>query len=649
MADSKEDWKRKDEGDEEEDDEVDETDYKSQKDAILFAIEVSPSMLTPPPASDSKKADTDSPAAAALKCAYQIMQQRIISNPKDMIGILLFGTAESKGPEGNATSGIAYPHIYLLTDLDVPAACDVKALKELVEDEDAAKEVLVPAPEGAEVTMSNVLFCANQIFTTRAPSFGSRRLFVITDRDDPHESDKGMRAAAAVRAKDLYDLGVGIELFPIERGEGVFDRSKFYDDVIYSDPADTDTPATTASTTSSAAGADGISLLNSLISNINSKQTPKRALFSNLPFEIGPGLTISVKGYNILQRQKPARSCYVWLSEETAQIATGETTQLAADTTRTVQKAEVKKAYKFGGEQVLFTKDEQKELKNFGPPGLRIVGFKPQALLPTYASVNKSTFLYPSEEDYVGSTRVFAALWQKLLDSSTMGIAWYIPRANANPQYIALLPSRERLDPVTSQQIMPAGLWAYPLPTADDLRVPAPGPAPIVSPDALTDKMHIVVQQLQLPGAVYEPSRYPNPALQWHYRILQAMALEEEVPELGPGDDKTLPRARQIDKRAGPYVVDWGRELEEGWMDWVEGKGESVEIGVKRSGEGKAEGKVKRVKENGLDEVERLAKEGKAGTATVVMLKDFLAARGLNVGGKKAELVERVEEALEKK
>jgi ATP-dependent DNA helicase 2 subunit 1 len=186
-------------------------------------------MLTPPPASDSKKADTDSPAAAALKCTYQIMQQRIISNPKDMIGILLFGTAASKGPEDNATSGIAYPHIYLLTDLDVPAARDVKALKELVEDEEAAKEELVAAPEGAEVTMSNVLFCANQIFTTRAPSFGSRRLFVITDRDDPHESDKGMRAAAAVRAKDLYDLGVVIELFPIERGGAVFDRSKFYD------------------------------------------------------------------------------------------------------------------------------------------------------------------------------------------------------------------------------------------------------------------------------------------------------------------------------------------------------------------------------------------------------------------------------------
>jgi len=34
--------------------------------------------------------------------------------------------------------------------------------------------------------------------------------------------------------------------------------------------------------------------------------------------------------------------------------------------------------------------------------------------------------------------------------------------------------------------------------------------------------------------------------LQWFYKILQAMALEEELPE--KPDDKTIPRYRQIDK-----------------------------------------------------------------------------------------------------
>jgi ATP-dependent DNA helicase 2 subunit 1 len=201
--------------------------YKTIKDAVLFAIEVSPSMLTPP--NDGVKNNTDSPTAAALKCAYALMQQRIISNPKDMIGILLYGTEQSKfhGEEDSSRRSLSYPHCYLLMDLNVPDAGDVKALKRLVEDEEESAKLLVPSKE--PVSMANVLFCANQIFTTRAPNFASRRLFIVTDSDDPHSQEKTLRASATVRAKDLYDLGVIIELFPISTPDHEFDRGKFYD------------------------------------------------------------------------------------------------------------------------------------------------------------------------------------------------------------------------------------------------------------------------------------------------------------------------------------------------------------------------------------------------------------------------------------
>jgi ATP-dependent DNA helicase 2 subunit 1 len=185
-------------------------------------------MLEPPPASESRKADKDSAVLAALKCAHFLMQQRIISQPKDMMGILLFGTEKSKVHDlsEGGRAGLAYPHCYLFTDLDVPAAEDVKALKSLAEGEDE-DEALTPTKE--KVALANVLFCAIQIFTTKAANFGSRRLFIITDNDDPHASDKQARSAAAIRAKDLYDLGAGIELFPIIRGKSEFDLSKFYD------------------------------------------------------------------------------------------------------------------------------------------------------------------------------------------------------------------------------------------------------------------------------------------------------------------------------------------------------------------------------------------------------------------------------------
>ena len=264
-----------------------------------------------------------------------------------------------------------------------------------------------------------------------------------------------------------------------------------------------------------------------------------------------------MKGFIILKRQEPKRSCYVDVGGEKAQIATGITLQVAEDTARLVEKVEIRKAYKFGGEQITFTPEEVENLRHFGDPGIRIIGFKPLSMLPIWANLRPSTFIYPSEEDYVGSTRVFSALHQKLLQDGKMGVAWFVARKNATPQIAAVIPGAERLDHHNAQTT-PPGLWIIPLPFADDIRQ-NPQTTLIRAPETLIDRMGDVVRTLQLPKAQYDPSRYPNPALQWHYRILQAMALDEDLPTAP--EDKTVPRYKQIDKRAGELTIEWGKEL----------------------------------------------------------------------------------------
>ncbi|MCJ1459276.1 ATP-dependent DNA helicase II subunit 1 [Mycoblastus sanguinarius] len=639
---------------EEEEEEIDETAYKSPKDAVLFIIEVSQSMLTAPPPVDEKKRERDTPTSAALKCAYALMQQRIISSPNDMMGVLLYGTEDTKfQEEEQARGGLAYPHCYLLTDLNIPAADDVKALKTLVEDEEESKKLLVPSKE--RVSMANVLFCANQIFTTKAPNFTSRRLFIVTDNDDPHANDRALKSSSAVRAKDLYDLGVIIDLFPISRPDHDFDRSKFYDDIIYnSSPTDPDAPAPISGTTAPSSTADGISLLQSLLSSINSKAVAKRALFSSIPLEIGPGFKISVKGYIIFKRQEPKRSCYVWLEGERPQIATGVSTQMADDTARAVDKDEIKKAYKFGGEQITFTPEEVSELRHFGDPGIRIIGFKPMSMLPIWANIKPSTFIYPSEDDYVGSTRVFSALQQKLLTDQKMAVAWFVARKNAVPVIAAILPGAEKLDG-NGAQIIPPGMWLTPLPFADDIRQ-NPETQLIRAPEELIDRMREVVQQLQLPKAQYDPRKYPNPALQWHYRILQALALEEDIPE--KPDDKTVPKYKQIDKRAGPYVIDWGNELHKEHAEWSKSN-ETASLSTKRSApSGKDELAVRGVKkaktgdsDGGIDDgqMKKAFEKQTIAKMTIPQLKSWMQPKGINVSGKKSDLVERAEAYFEQK
>lgn len=219
--------------------------------------------------------------------------------------------------------------------------------------------------------------------------------------------------------------------------------------------------------------------------------------------------------------------------------------RVAEDTAKPVQNVEVRKAFKFGGEQITFTEEEHASIRNFGDPIIRLIGFKPISMLPIWANLRPATFIYPSEEGYVGSTRTLSALQQTLLKKQKIGLVWYIARRSATPVISALLPGAEKLGQ-QGEQLIPPGMWLIQLPFADDIRQYPEINENIRAPDVLMDKMRPIVQQLQLPGATYDPSRYPNPALQWHYRILQALAMEEELPD--KPEDKTIPRAKQIDK-----------------------------------------------------------------------------------------------------
>jgi ATP-dependent DNA helicase 2 subunit 1 len=625
-------------------------------------------MLAAPPSSSSKKADTLSPAFAALQCAYHLMQQRIISDPKAMMGILLYGTEASKfyGEDESTRAGLSYPHCYLLTDLDVPEAEDVKTLKRLVEeDESTMTDVLKPSKE--PVSMANLLFCANQVFTTKAPNFSSRRLFIVTDNDNPHATDKALRSSAAVRAKDLYDLGVIIELFPISSPSHTFDTSAFYDDIIYrSSPVDPDAPAYNPSALSApgqelkTGNVDGINLLSSLLSSISSKSTPRRTLFSSVPLELAPGFRISVKGYLLYKRQEPARSCYVYLGADRPQIARGSTTQMADDTARTVEKFEIRKAYTFGGEQISFTPEEITNLRNFGEPVIRIIGFKPVEMLPLWANIKQSTFLYPSDDDYVGSTRVFSALYSKLLKSKLMGLVWFIARRNASPVIAALIPTLQSDEHLSEPQSgmsptgCPQGLHLIPLPFADDIRLnpPMAHETPLRAPDSLVDAMRPLILQLTLPKGIYDPDRYPNPALQWHYRILQALALDEDLP--AQPEDKTTPKYRQIDKRVGTEVTTWGQELEKAYNQHTlhhPTTTTSTTSAIKRERPTNATSSSSTNKKLKSEpgalpndaEMGKLWDKGQIAKMTVAQLKDWLAGKKLSGLGKKAELVERVE------
>lgn len=402
---------------------------------------------------------------------------------------------------------------------------------------------------------------------------------------------------------------------------------------------------------------DGISLLHSLVSSITAKQTPKRAYFSDMPFELAPGMTISVKGYLILHRQAIQRSCYVYLENDNdrAQLVQGEVTKTEEGSMRTVEKGEIKKAYKFGtgGDYVYFSPQELEKVRQFESKCLRVIGFKPRSMLPPWAAVKKSIFIFPTETGFVGSTRVFSALWQKLIDSKKMAIAWYIARKNAVPQIVAILPSQKQSAQESGTNYLPAGLWLCPLPFVDDLRdLESIKPRSVVrASDELITQMRTIVQNLKLPKDQYDPSKFPNPALQHHYKILQALALDEDIIELKK-EDHTLPRHKQINKRVGQYQVEFKELLDE------EAAIVQQKMDIKRQIEDDAEDRPKKKAKTtvkkavpvggmGIKDLSSAVDDGVLPKRTVVELKAICTEKGLSTIGKKADLLERIEQWVE--
>jgi ATP-dependent DNA helicase 2 subunit 1 len=163
------------------------------------------------------------------------------------------------------------------------------------------------------------------------------------------------------------------------------------------------------------------------------------------------------------------------------------------------------------------------------------------------------------------------------------------------------------------------------------------------------------VQQLQLPKAIYDPSKYPNPALQWHYKILQALALDEELPD--QPEDKTVPKFRQIDKRAGQYINKWGEILDKEFREYqTEHYGGIDGTKLKRARGDSEEPPKKKVKPahsgqslDGMNvsELKKVVATKGLSKYTMQELKDLLSAKGLDAKGKKTDLVERVEQWIE--
>ncbi|KAJ3035302.1 X-ray repair cross-complementing protein 6 [Rhizophlyctis rosea] len=600
---------------EEEEEDIEETDYENrypEKDNVIFAIDASPPM---------HEVDEDGVSyfTAALRCAGKFLQTKIVQSESDLMGLVLFGTNTAKNP-------MNFEHIYAMYDLDFP---DVDRILELEKLEKSKSRFEKDIGSSEDYALAEVLWTCSNMFSAGSQKVSTKRIFLITYNDSPNEGSPVLQRNANVRAKDLEDLGIVIELFPVQvNAETPFDIEKFYKNL--------------AAIPKQIDGSVDISPASikyeEMQSKIMRKEAKKRTAF-RVPFKIGEGLEIALKGFNLYVEQK--RASYTRLLARTNAEVKTVTTYICSSTGQMLLPTDLKSYWMYGKEKVIFSKEEVAEIKYFGDPGLVLLGFKPKTSLKFKHNVRHSAFIYPNELDCTGSSSLFAHLLYRMIEKEKIAICRLIARRNAAPRLVALVPQPGFTSTTGDEE--PCGFHVVFLPFADDLRhlkniVKAADPVP----EEYLDLASEFIDKLEIKN--YRVDNYENPVLQKHYANLQAIALGKDRTE--EIDDKTLPKTEAMHKRCGKQI--------EAFMEHIRSTvGEEVQTTKKRKAPAAAandeDGAGKRAKKDRAEAPEMgairaKAEAGKLASFTVAQLSAFLQSVDKKPEKKKADLIKQIED-----
>lgn len=185
------------------------------------------------------------------------------------------------------------------------------------------------------------------------------------------------------------------------------------------------------------------------------------------------------------------------------------------------------------------------------------------------------------EQAWRNSVRAFSALLTGMAKKQKMALAIFCGRMNATPCFAALLPQLEERDEEGQKE--PPGMFVIPLPFADDIREPPEkqqnmlvGASKLaallkwliahslfffsVANEEEVEAAHSIVRAYTKNSA-FNPDFFPNPALNHHYKVLLAVAFNDEVPQ--EVDDKTMPAYGTIRKRTGDLITEWNGVIDD--------------------------------------------------------------------------------------
>jgi len=190
------------------------------RDALLFVVDCSFKGVLEPQKPGGRPA-----LAEVLASAASVLKTKVITSADDRVGIMLYGVREKNNP--NSFEGIR-----VIQELDKPNAQRIKQLQQEVERTADQFEERYGMQKAAHVSLADVFWTCTTIFNLSAPPKRFQpRVFLFTGSEMPCNG-QAEEHAAETRAKDLLDLGVEVEFFPMAPCGSTFSIERFWGRVL---------------------------------------------------------------------------------------------------------------------------------------------------------------------------------------------------------------------------------------------------------------------------------------------------------------------------------------------------------------------------------------------------------------------------------
>ncbi|KAJ9183016.1 hypothetical protein P3X46_006936 [Hevea brasiliensis] len=598
---------------------------ESSKEFVVYLVDASPKMFSTTCPGEDQKNETH--FHIAVSCIAQSLKTQIINRSYDEVAICFFNTREKRNLQD--VNGVFVYNVVEREYLDRPTA-------RLIKDFDCIEESFMKdigsqygiLSGSRENSLYNALWVAQALLRKGSSRTAHKRILLFTNEDDPFGSIKGaakadMTRTTLQRAKDAQDLGISIELLPLGRPDEEFNVSLFYAQLIGLEDDD-------AAQFMPSAGQKLEDMKDQLRKQMFAKRIVRR-----ITLLIANGLSIELNTYALIRPTTPG--AIMWLDSVTNRPLKTERSFICADTGALMHEPR-KLSQSYKNENIIFSVEELSEIKRVSTGHLRLLGFKPLSCLKDYHNLRPSTFVFPSDKEVVGSTRIFIALHRSMLRLNRFAVAYC--GSSFHPRLVALVAQDEIIS--AGGQVEPPGMHMIYLPYTDDVRLIEEfhSESNVRVPRATDDhikKAADLIKRIYLKD--FSVCQFANPALQRHYAMLQALALEEE--EIPDTIDETLPDEEGMARLGVVKAIEefklsvYGDKYDE----------ESNSVGNGKANE--ASKKRKAAAENAANESANydwadLADNGQLKDLTVAELKLYLTAHNLPVSGKKEALISRI-------